>query len=1185
VKITIRNTSEALLRLKIMATLLFTLLGTLAGCGSTVEPVAPLLMSIAVGPPDASLAKGSTDAFTATGIYSNGSRQQLSSVTWSSANPAVASISNGATNSGLAIAVAPGSTTITATLGNVSGTTTLTVTAAALVSIGVTPVNGNFPADVTQQFKATGIYTDNSIQDLTDSVTWTAAAPAVASISSAAPTNGLATTLKPGSTMITAALGAISGATTLTVNTATLTSIGITPLNLSIAAGLDHQFTATGLYSDASTHDLTALVVWSSSATTIATISNAAGSMGLATTATPGSTTITAALGGVSGTTSLTVTAATLVSIGVTPPKPSVAAGLKQQLTATGLYTDNSVHNITTAVLWSSSVTTVAPISNATGFNGLATAASPGTTTITATLGSLSGTATLTVTPATLVSIGVTPATPSIAAGSSLQFVATGTYTDNSTRAITTLVAWTSSAATVATLSNAAGSNGLATTLAQGTVTITAALGTVSASATLTVTPATLASISITPPNPRIANGTNQQFTATGIYTDNSTQDLTTAAAWSSSATTVAGVSNAAGSNGLATALSPGSTTITATFGGVSSSTTLTVSSTSLVSIAITPAHPSITDDTNQQFTATGTFSDNSTQDLTTAVAWTSSNTTAATVSNAPGFNGFATALTPGTTTITAALNTVSASTTLTITAAPLVSIAVTPANPGPSIPDGNSQQFTAIGTYADHSTQDLTTSVTWHSSNPTTASVSNAAGSKGLALSLASGTTSISATLGGVSGATTLTVTTATLVSITVTPLSTTIANGSNRQFAAIGMYTDNSTQNLTTVVTWASSNSSVASVSNAANSKGLVSSASVGSTSIRATTAGITSPPETLTVTTAREYAYVANNGDGTVSQYTVGANGVLTAMNPAFVTAAQAGYGADAITVDPAYRYAYVANISDGTVWQFTIGATGALTAMNPAFVTAGNSPQSVTVDPSGRYAYVANNGGTVSQYTIGANGALTAMNPAFVTITNGAPSAITIDPTGHYVYVANEAGSVSQYSIGAAGTLSALSPASVTAGALPLAITVDSTGRFVYVVNGGDSTVSQYAIGVGGTLSALTPATVTTGSASSPESISVDPLGHYAYVAENNADVVAQYTIGADGSLNAITPAAVQASVSPQSVSVDLSGQYVYVANEGDDTIWQFTIGAGGALPAPSTAPVPTGSGPYAITTAY
>ena len=100
--------------------------------------------------------------------------------------------------------------------------------------------------------------------------------------------------------------------------------------------------------------------------------------------------------------------------------------------------------------------------------------------------------------------------------------------------------------------------------------------------------------------------------------------------------------------------------------------------SASLVSIAVTPANPSIGKGATQQFIATGTYSDNSTQNLTSSVTWSSTNTAAATITSA----GLATGVATGSTTISAASGSISGSTNLTVTAPVLVSIAVTPANP-----------------------------------------------------------------------------------------------------------------------------------------------------------------------------------------------------------------------------------------------------------------------------------------------------------------------------------------------------------------------------------------------------------------------------------------------------------------------------------------------------------------------
>ncbi len=83
----------------------------------------------------------------------------------------------------------------------------------------------------------------------------------------------------------------------------------------------------------------------------------------------------------------LTVTAATLQSIAVTPANPSIAKGATQQFTATGTYSDGTTQNLTSTVTWSSATTTIATISAA----GLATGAGVGTSTITATSGAISG--------------------------------------------------------------------------------------------------------------------------------------------------------------------------------------------------------------------------------------------------------------------------------------------------------------------------------------------------------------------------------------------------------------------------------------------------------------------------------------------------------------------------------------------------------------------------------------------------------------------------------------------------------------------------------------------------------------------------------------------------------------------------------------------------------------------------
>jgi hypothetical protein len=272
-------------------------------------------------------------------------------------------------------------------------------------------------------------------------------------------------------------------------------------------------------------------------------------------------------------------TVKTLVSLALQPLNPSLAPGGGQQFIATGIYSDGSTQDLTVSASWTSSNTAVATISNASGTNGRATAVAAGTATITATVGVVAGSTTLTVTSATLMSLSISPANPSIALGTALQFAATGTYSDGSTQNLTATAIWASSNTAVATISNAALSRGRATSTATGTTAISASFSGVSGSTALTVTPPVLISLAIKPANRTIALGASQQCAAAGTYTDNSTQDLTTAATWTSSDVSVATISNAAGTKGRAASVNDGTTTITAAAGGVSASTTLRVTS------------------------------------------------------------------------------------------------------------------------------------------------------------------------------------------------------------------------------------------------------------------------------------------------------------------------------------------------------------------------------------------------------------------------------------------------------------------------------------------------------------------------------------------------------------------------------------------------------------------------------
>src|SRR5262249_9772193 len=156
---------------------------------------------------------------------------------------------------------------------------------------------------------------------------------------------------------------------------------------------------------------------------------------------------------------------------------------------------------------------------------------------------------------------------------------------------------------------------GLASALTTGTTTISAQQGTVSNSTTMTVV--SLQSVTLSPLAPTIFVGSTLQFVLTGHYSDGSARNLSSIATWSSSKPSIATITSP---GGLATGVAKGSTMIRGSFGGFAASTTLTVTTPVLQSIAVTPSAATIAVSGTQQFTATGTYSNGTTSNLTSVV-------------------------------------------------------------------------------------------------------------------------------------------------------------------------------------------------------------------------------------------------------------------------------------------------------------------------------------------------------------------------------------------------------------------------------------------------------------------------------------------------------------------------------------------------------------------------------------
>ncbi|MFM2625751.1 Ig-like domain-containing protein, partial [Vibrio owensii] len=732
----------------------------------TVTDATVVENSLQVTPPSASIPAGLTQAYQAQVTLTDGNVLDVTTdpaLSWSSSDTAVATID---TNTGIATGVTPGTVTITAS-GTASGvsftqTVELTVTDATVVenSLQVTPPSASIPAGLTQAYQAQVTLTDGNVLDVTTdpALSWSSSDTAVATIDT---NTGIATGVTPGTVTITAS-GTASGVSftqtvELTVTDATVVenSLQVTPPSASIPAGLTQAYQAQVTLTDGNVLDVTTdpALSWSSSDTAVATIDT---NTGIATGVTPGTVTITAS-GTASGvsftqTVELTVTDATVVenSLQVTPPSASIPAGLTQAYQAQVTLTDGNVLDVTTdpALSWSSSDTAVATIDTNTG---IATGVTPGTVTITAS-GTASGvsftqTVELTVTDATVVenSLQVTPPSASIPAGLTQAYQAQVTLTDGNVLDVTTdpALSWSSSDTAVATIDT---NTGIATGVTPGTVTITAS-GTASGvsftqTVELTVTDATVVenSLQVTPPSASIPAGLTQAYQAQVTLTDGNVLDVTTdpALSWSSSDTAVATIDT---NTGIATGVTPGTVTITAsgTASGVSFTQTveLTVTDATVVenSLQVTPPSASIPAGLTQAYQAQVTLTDGNVLDVTTdpALSWSSSDTAVATIDTN---TGIATGVTPGTVTITASGTASGVSFTQTAELTVVDGVLINLREIRQPCSDNSSEYFsqipigfTILGEYSNGDVKDVTNLVTWTTSNSAIATIDASSG------------------------------------------------------------------------------------------------------------------------------------------------------------------------------------------------------------------------------------------------------------------------------------------------------------------------------------------------------------------------------------------------------------------------------------------------------------------------
>ncbi len=706
-------------------------------------------------------------------------------------------------------------------------------------------------------------------------------------------------------------------------------------------------------------------------------------------------------------------------------------------------------------------------------------------------------------------SIAVTPNTDSLVVGGpTLQLTATGTFGNAkspTTQVITTSVTWSSAIPGVATVSSA----GVVTAVGPGTTTITATgqgyAGPVSGTAQVTVTGGSgvvegITGLSIIPNTQSVAlAGQTGQFIALGTTSSGLQQNLTTSVTWTSSNTSVATIS----ATGLATAVGSGTTTITAIATNldktvVTATGTFTVTgvtSEPLISLAITPSTLTVaTAGQTGQFIAIGTFAATSstpgTRDLTTTVAWASSNPQVATIT---ANGGLATATGPGTTVITAIATNpdktvVTQTATFTVTGSgtsstePLASLAIVPASQASlTTGAGANVNFIAIGTTGSGATVNLTNqsatigkvtvaAASWYSSNPAVASVNL---TTGVATPITGGATAITAiatnpdgTVVTATAAYTVTVPAATepLVSLVIVPNSQdSLSTGAtaNVNFVAIGTTGSGATVDMNLpynvpgtspqvtipAATFGSSNPAVASFNGA---EGVATPVSGGATAI---TAIVRNPDGTVVTASAAYTVTVAATKEPIVSL------AILPASQTSLATGAVAnvqfiaiGTTASGTTVNMNQPYSV-----PGTTPQATIPAA-TWSSSNPAVASFSGNPEGVATPKAGGAtaitAIVTNPDGTV----VTASAAYTVTVPAAtepyvsLAIVPVSQTATAVGQTAQFIAIGTTPSGTTVDLTNAPGVQWTSSSVQVAAPYIPAGQSTAVPGEFAAVANG-------------------------------------------------------------------------------------------------------------------------------------
>jgi uncharacterized protein YjdB len=337
--------------------------------------------ALEVWPPAVNLATGTGLPVAATLVDGSGESTDVTAdAIWLSSDPKVAIVTNAPDQRGLLLGRAPGSAVLTAQVDGNRASIAVQVSPATLKQVDVHP-----PAAIVtwapSSFTASGVLSDGTVQDLTRWVTWAPSDPTILRLRGTGPDRGTARGVDAGTAQVFA--HPVGGAATnvhVTVSGGPPTSLALLLPDGGVAAGTRPQVRALARTSEGTTVEATALVEWSSSDPTLATVSSVV-EPGVITTVRAGAPTISARFAGLTAGVPLQISGDALTRLTVAAPG-ALVVGAITTATAIATLSGGATQVLGDDVVWSSDDPAVLAVSNAPGARGRLLGVAAGTTTL-----------------------------------------------------------------------------------------------------------------------------------------------------------------------------------------------------------------------------------------------------------------------------------------------------------------------------------------------------------------------------------------------------------------------------------------------------------------------------------------------------------------------------------------------------------------------------------------------------------------------------------------------------------------------------------------------------------------------------------------------------------------------------------------------------------------------------------